>query len=103
MVRVKALSIFVFESIDKPFYFVNQVRLKLSKYTIMPVFINGSCKVQREKLNSGFIIRLIRICFLKLKSIFPFAVFNVIVTAIGGKNSVMDAERFENEIIKYLK
>lgn len=35
----------------------------------------------------------------KLKAIYPFAVVNVIVTAIGGENSVRGAERFERDVI----
>jgi acyl-CoA thioesterase-1 len=35
----------------------------------------------------------------KLKSIFPYAVVNVIVTAIGGENSVSGAERFESDVL----
>ena len=35
----------------------------------------------------------------KLKAIYPFAVINVIVTAIGGENSVQGAERFEREVL----
>jgi lysophospholipase L1-like esterase len=37
----------------------------------------------------------------KLKAIYPFAVTNVIVTAIGGENSVQGAERFEREVLIY--
>ncbi len=35
----------------------------------------------------------------KLKSVYPLAVINIIVTAIGGENSVKGAERFEREVI----
>ncbi len=35
----------------------------------------------------------------ELKSIYPYAVVNVIVTAIGGENSVSGAERFEEEVL----
>jgi len=35
----------------------------------------------------------------ELKSIYPFAVVNVIVTAIGGENSLSGAERFEKEVL----
>jgi acyl-CoA thioesterase I len=35
----------------------------------------------------------------KLKEIYPFAVVNVIVTAIGGENSVKGAERFEKDVL----
>ncbi len=35
----------------------------------------------------------------KLKPIYPFAVVNVIVTAIGGENSVKGAERFERYVL----
>jgi acyl-CoA thioesterase-1 len=35
----------------------------------------------------------------KLKTIYPLAVVNVIVTAIGGENSVKGAERFEREVL----
>ena len=35
----------------------------------------------------------------KLKAICPFAVINVIVTAIGGENSVHGAQRFEREVL----
>ena len=35
----------------------------------------------------------------KIKAIYPLAVVNVIVTAIGGENSVKGAERFEREVI----
>ena len=38
--------------------------------------------------------------FLKeLKAIYPFAVVNTIVTAIGGENSVSGAERFERDVL----
>jgi len=35
----------------------------------------------------------------KLKAIYPFAVVNIIVTAIGGENSVKGAERFERDVL----
>jgi len=35
----------------------------------------------------------------KLKAIYPLAVVNVIVTAIGGENSVKGAERFERDVL----
>lgn len=35
----------------------------------------------------------------KLKTIYPYAVVNVIVTAIGGENSIKGAERFEREVL----
>ncbi len=35
----------------------------------------------------------------KLKAIYPLAVINVIVTAIGGENSVSGAERFEKDVL----
>jgi lysophospholipase L1-like esterase len=35
----------------------------------------------------------------KLKTIYPLAVVNVIVTAIGGENSVQGAERFERDVL----
>ncbi len=35
----------------------------------------------------------------KLKEIYPYAVVNVIVTAIGGENSVRGAERFEQDVL----
>lgn len=35
----------------------------------------------------------------KLKSIYPYAVVNIIVTAIGGENSVKGAERFESDVL----
>ena len=35
----------------------------------------------------------------KIKAIYPLAVVNVIVTAIGGENSVKGAERFERDVI----
>lgn len=38
--------------------------------------------------------------FLKrLKTIYPFAVVNVIVTAIGGENSASGTERFERDVL----
>lgn len=37
----------------------------------------------------------------KLKAIYPFAVINVIVTAIGGENSVQGAERFERDVLTH--
>ncbi len=37
----------------------------------------------------------------KLKAIYPFAVINVIVTAIGGENSVQGAERFEADVLNH--
>lgn len=35
----------------------------------------------------------------QLKEIYPFAVINVIVTAIGGENSLSGAERFESDVL----
>ncbi len=35
----------------------------------------------------------------KLKDLYPFAVINIIVTAIGGENSIQGAARFDNEIL----
>ena len=35
----------------------------------------------------------------KLKTIYPFAVVNVIVTAIGGENSVQGAKRFKSDVL----
>lgn len=35
----------------------------------------------------------------KIKSMYPYAVVNVIVTAIGGENSVQGAERFERDVL----
>lgn len=35
----------------------------------------------------------------KLKALYPYAVVNVIVTAIGGENSVHGAERFERDVL----
>lgn len=35
----------------------------------------------------------------KLKAIYPLAVVNIIVTAIGGENSVQGAERFERDVM----
>ena len=35
----------------------------------------------------------------KLKAMYPFAVVNVIITAIGGENSVKGVERFERDVI----
>ncbi len=35
----------------------------------------------------------------KLKAIYPMAVVNVIITAIGGENSVKGAERFERDVL----
>jgi lysophospholipase L1-like esterase len=37
----------------------------------------------------------------KLKEIYPFAVVNAIVTAIGGENSVKGAERFERDVLSH--
>ncbi|HSH20452.1 MAG TPA: SGNH/GDSL hydrolase family protein [Draconibacterium sp.] len=37
----------------------------------------------------------------KLKSIYPFAVVNVIVTAIGGENSIQGVKRFEGEVLAH--
>lgn len=37
----------------------------------------------------------------KLKEIYPYAVVNVIVTAIGGENSVKGADRFEKDVLVY--
>lgn len=40
--------------------------------------------------------------FLKeLKSIYPYAVVNTIITAIGGENSISGAERFEEEVLNH--
>jgi acyl-CoA thioesterase-1 len=35
----------------------------------------------------------------KIKAFYPFAVVNVIVTAIGGENSIKGAERFKKEVL----
>ena len=35
----------------------------------------------------------------KIKSIYPYAVVNVIVTAIGGENSLKGAERFQRDVL----
>lgn len=35
----------------------------------------------------------------ELKSIYPYAVVNTIITAIGGENSIYGAERFEEEVL----
>lgn len=35
----------------------------------------------------------------KLKEIYPFAVINIIVTAIGGENSAKGAQRFERDVL----
>lgn len=35
----------------------------------------------------------------KLKTVYPYAVVNIIVTAIGGENSVNGAQRFENDVL----
>lgn len=37
----------------------------------------------------------------KLKSNFPYAVINVIITSIGGENSVSRAKRFDNEVLNH--
>ena len=37
----------------------------------------------------------------KLKAIYPYAVVNVIVTAIGGENSVKGAERFKQDVLTH--
>ena len=37
----------------------------------------------------------------KLKSVYPLAVVNVIVTAIGGENSVQGAKRFKRDVISH--
>ncbi|MFH0760238.1 MAG: nucleoside hydrolase [Bacteroidota bacterium] len=37
----------------------------------------------------------------ELKKLYPYAVVNVIVTAIGGENSEQGAKRFENEVLVY--
>lgn len=37
----------------------------------------------------------------KIKSMYPYAIVNVIVTAIGGENSVQGAERFERDVLVY--
>ena len=37
----------------------------------------------------------------ELKSIYPYTVVNVIVTAIGGENSVSGAQRFKEEVLIY--
>lgn len=37
----------------------------------------------------------------KLKAIYPLAVINIIVTAIGGENSVSGAKRFESEVLTH--
>ncbi len=37
----------------------------------------------------------------KLKERYPYAAINVIVTAIGGENSIKGAERFENDVLPH--
>ncbi len=37
----------------------------------------------------------------KIKSIYPYAVVNIIVTAIGGENSVAGAKRFKKEVLTH--
>ena len=37
----------------------------------------------------------------KIKSIYPYSVVNVIVTAVGGENSVAGAKRFKKEVLIY--
>ena len=37
--------------------------------------------------------------FQKIKTIYPYAVVNVIVTAIGGENSVAGAKRFRRDVL----
>jgi len=37
----------------------------------------------------------------KLKAVYPLAVINIIVTAIGGENSVSGAERFESDVLTH--
>lgn len=37
----------------------------------------------------------------ELKSNYPYAVVNVIITSIGGENSVSGAKRFDNEVLNY--
>jgi lysophospholipase L1-like esterase len=37
----------------------------------------------------------------KIKTIYPYAVVNAIVTAIGGENSVQGAKRFENQVLNH--
>jgi acyl-CoA thioesterase-1 len=39
--------------------------------------------------------------FQKIKSIYPYAVVNVIVTAIGGENSVEGARRFSDDVLTH--
>jgi acyl-CoA thioesterase-1 len=38
----------------------------------------------------------------KIKALYPYAVVNVIVTAIGGENSIAGAKRFDNEVLNHL-
>jgi len=38
----------------------------------------------------------------KIKSIYPYAVINVINTSIGGENSVQGAERFKNDVLIHI-
>ncbi len=37
----------------------------------------------------------------KIKSIYPYAVVNVIITSIGGENSISGAKRFDNEVLNH--
>lgn len=37
----------------------------------------------------------------KIKALYPYAVVNVIVTAIGGENSIAGAKRFDNEVLNH--
>ena len=37
----------------------------------------------------------------KIKSIYPYAVINVINTCIGGENSVQGAKRFDDEVLSH--
>ena len=37
----------------------------------------------------------------KIKSQYPYAVVNVIITAVGGENSISGAKRFDNEVLNH--
>ena len=37
----------------------------------------------------------------KIKALYPYAVVNVVVTAIGGENSISGAKRFDNEVLNH--
>ena len=91
--------------IADPVTYLNDLKLEMQKEwpknrTINLVFHGhsvpaGYFKTPQVNTISAYPNQVLR----KLKETYPFAVVNVIVTAIGGENSIKGAERFEAEVL----